>query len=44
MSGLWRLREIRTVIILLAEIAFFTWYLWPEAGRSHPFLNGPTRC
>jgi len=39
-SGLWRVREIRTVIILLAEIAFFTWYLWPEAGRSHPFLNG----
>jgi ribose/xylose/arabinose/galactoside ABC-type transport system permease subunit len=31
---------MRTVIILLAEIAFFTWYLWPEAGRSHPFLNG----
>ena len=40
MSGLWRVREMRTVIILLAEIAFFTWYLWPEAGRSHPFLNG----
>jgi len=39
-SGLWRVREMRTVIILLAEIAFFTWYLWPEAGRSHPFLNG----
>jgi ribose/xylose/arabinose/galactoside ABC-type transport system permease subunit len=36
----WRVREARTVIILLAEIAFFTWYLWPEAGRSHPFLNG----
>ena len=18
---------------------FFAWYLWPEAGRSHPFLN-----
>jgi ribose/xylose/arabinose/galactoside ABC-type transport system permease subunit len=31
---------MRTVIILLAEILFFTWYLWPEAGRSHPFLNG----
>jgi ribose/xylose/arabinose/galactoside ABC-type transport system permease subunit len=31
---------MRTVVILLAEIAFFTWYLWPEAGRSHPFLNG----
>jgi ribose/xylose/arabinose/galactoside ABC-type transport system permease subunit len=40
-SGLWRVREMRTVIILLAEIVFFTWYLWPEAGRSHPFLNGP---
>ena len=40
MSWLWRVREARTVIILLLEIAFFTWYLWPEAGRSHPFLNG----
>ena len=40
MSWLWRVREMRTVIILLAEIAFFTWYLWPEAGRAHPFLNG----
>jgi len=28
------------VAILLAEILFFTWYLWPEAGRAHPFLNG----
>ena len=40
MTWFWRVREARTVIILLAEIAFFTWYLWPEAGRSHPFLNG----
>jgi ribose/xylose/arabinose/galactoside ABC-type transport system permease subunit len=40
MSRLWRVREARTVAILLAEIAFFTWYLWPEAGRGHPFLNG----
>jgi ribose/xylose/arabinose/galactoside ABC-type transport system permease subunit len=39
-SWLWRVREVRTVLILLAEILFFTWYLWPEAGRSHPFLNG----
>jgi ribose/xylose/arabinose/galactoside ABC-type transport system permease subunit len=38
--GLWRIREARTVAILLAEILFFTWYLWPEAGRAHPFLNG----
>jgi len=21
------------------EVAFFGWYLWPEAGRTHPFLN-----
>lgn len=40
MSRLWRVREARTVAILLVEIAFFTWYLWPEAGRAHPFLNG----
>jgi ribose/xylose/arabinose/galactoside ABC-type transport system permease subunit len=40
LSWLWRVREVRTVLILLAEIAFFTWYLWPEAGRGHPFLNG----
>src|SRR5262249_48056885 len=40
LSRLWRVREARTVVILLLEIAFFTWYLWPEAGRSHPFLNG----
>ncbi len=40
MSGLWRVREVRTVVILLAEIALFTWYLWPETGRSHPFFNG----
>ena len=40
MRGLWRIREARTVAILLAEILFFTWYLWPEAGRAHPFLNG----
>jgi len=38
--GLWRIREARTVAILLAEILFFTWYLWPDAGRAHPFLNG----
>jgi ribose/xylose/arabinose/galactoside ABC-type transport system permease subunit len=37
---LWQVREARTVVILLAEIVFFTWYLWPEAGRSHPFFNG----
>jgi ribose transport system permease protein len=34
-----RARELSTVAILLAEVLFFTWYLWPEAGRSHPFVN-----
>jgi len=32
-------RELSTVAILIAEILFFAWYLWPEAGRAHPFLN-----
>ena len=36
----WRgIRELSTVAILIAEILFFAWYLWPEAGRAHPFLN-----
>jgi ribose/xylose/arabinose/galactoside ABC-type transport system permease subunit len=39
MKGLWRAREASTVAILAIEILFFTWYLWPEAGRPHPFLN-----
>src|SRR5689334_3730504 len=39
MKSLWRAREFSTVVILLAEVLFFGWYLWPEAGRSHPFLN-----
>ncbi|HEX6322087.1 MAG TPA: ABC transporter permease [Vicinamibacterales bacterium] len=36
-----RVRELSTVAILLAEIIFFGWYLWPEGDRAHPFLNGP---
>jgi ribose transport system permease protein len=36
---LFRARELSTVAILLAEVLFFTWYLWPDAGRSHPFVN-----
>lgn len=39
MKALWRTRELSTVAILLVEVLFFTWYLWPEAGRSHPFFN-----
>jgi len=36
---LWEVRELSTVVILVLEIAFFSWYLWPSAGRAHPFFN-----
>jgi ribose/xylose/arabinose/galactoside ABC-type transport system permease subunit len=39
MKRLRAFRELSTVAILVAEILFFAWYLWPEAGRAHPFLN-----
>jgi ribose transport system permease protein len=38
---LWQVRELSTLVILLLEIAFFGWYLWPDGGRPHPFLNAP---
>lgn len=41
MKKLWEVRELSTVAILLAEILFFGWYLWPEGERLHPFLNFP---
>ena len=39
MKRFWRAREFSTAAILVAEILFFTWYLWPDSDRSHPFLN-----
>jgi ribose transport system permease protein len=36
---LWRIREASTLAILILEILFFGWYLWPEYGSYHPFLN-----
>ena len=39
MTRLWRAREVSTLLILVAEVLFFAWYLWPEGGRSHPFVN-----
>jgi ribose/xylose/arabinose/galactoside ABC-type transport system permease subunit len=36
---IWHAREFSTVIILMLEILFFTWFLWPSGGRSHPFFN-----
>lgn len=39
MKKLRAIRELSTVAILIAEVLFFAWYLWPEAGRAHPFLN-----
>jgi ribose/xylose/arabinose/galactoside ABC-type transport system permease subunit len=38
-SRVWEIRELSTLAILASEILFFTWYLWPDGGRSHPFLN-----
>ena len=40
MKQLRAMRELSTAAILIAEVLFFAWYLWPEAGRPHPFLNG----
>ena len=40
MKKLWQAREFSTVVILVLEILFFTWWLWPEGSRTHPFLNG----
>src|SRR5499427_2071185 len=39
MKKWWHARELSTVAILVAEVLLFTWYLWPEAGRTHPFFN-----
>ena len=39
MKKVWQIREFSTVVILVLEILFFTWWLWPEGTRSHPFLN-----
>ena len=39
MKNLRAVRELSTIAILIAEVLFFAWYLWPEAGRPHPFLN-----
>ena len=41
MKRILRARELSTIAILALEILFFTWYLWPEAGRTHPFFNVP---
>jgi ribose/xylose/arabinose/galactoside ABC-type transport system permease subunit len=35
----WHVRELSTVAILLLEVVFFGWYLWPEGDRPHPFLT-----
>jgi len=39
LKKLWEVREFSTVAILVFEILFFSWYLWPDGTRSHPFLN-----
>ena len=39
MTKPWQAREFSTVVILVLEILFFTWWLWPDGNRAHPFLN-----
>jgi ribose/xylose/arabinose/galactoside ABC-type transport system permease subunit len=39
MKALWKTRELSTLLVLALEVAFFTWYLWPDGPRSHPFFN-----
>ena len=39
MKRLWHIRELSTVAILVLEIIFFSWYLWPDSDRPHPFLS-----
>lgn len=39
MKRLWHVRELSTIAILVLEIVFFGWYLWPDGDRAHPFLN-----
>ncbi|HEY7511967.1 MAG TPA: hypothetical protein VIG50_17035, partial [Vicinamibacteria bacterium] len=39
LSVLWKTREVSTLLVLALEVAFFTWYLWPEGDRAHPFFN-----
>jgi ribose/xylose/arabinose/galactoside ABC-type transport system permease subunit len=39
MRRLWHAREASTIAILAFEVLFFTWYLWPDGDRTHPFLN-----
>ncbi|HMD36954.1 MAG TPA: ABC transporter permease [Vicinamibacterales bacterium] len=40
MKALRDVRELSTLALLAIEVAFFAWYLWPDGGRPHPFLNG----
>src|SRR5712692_60839 len=39
LKSIWKTRELSTLFVLALEVAFFSWYLWPEGGRSHPFFN-----
>ncbi len=39
MKALWKTRELSTLLVLALEVAFFTWYLWPDGPRPHPFFN-----
>ena len=39
-ARIWKTRELSTLLLLVLEVLFFAWYLWPDGGGRHPFLNG----
>jgi ribose/xylose/arabinose/galactoside ABC-type transport system permease subunit len=39
LGRIWKTRELSTLLLLVLEVLFFAWYLWPEGGGRHPFLN-----
>ncbi len=39
LRAIWKTREVSTLLVLALAVAFFTWYLWPEGDRAHPFFN-----
>ena len=40
LARIWKTRELSTLLLLVLEVLFFAWYLWPDGDRRHPFLNG----
>ena len=39
MKKIGQVRELSTLVILILEVLFFTWWLRPDGPRPHPFFN-----